>query len=153
MEASSIEKFLFSIEVILIELVQVNVLVNKKTPLGDSFRRRNTPKKILYAIKINLWMRRTALYGLYKDTDTNQNYWPFIFIFDLLLTNIWHVSLLRFHKLPWKTRILGILYKRVWLQEICRLPDFDISKTRTFPHALFKHFIYCLGTSVSRNVF
>ena len=45
MEASNIEKFLFSIEVILSELVQVNVLVNKKTPLGDSFRRRNTPKK------------------------------------------------------------------------------------------------------------
>ena len=60
MEASNTENFLFSIEFILSELVQVIVLVNKKTPLGDSFRRRNTPKKICMLLR-SIYERDTPL--------------------------------------------------------------------------------------------
>ena len=45
MEASNIGKV--SIELILNELVKENVVVNKKTSLGDSFRRINTPPNLV----------------------------------------------------------------------------------------------------------
>ena len=44
-EASNIDKV--SIQLILNELVQENVLVNKKTSVGDSFRRINTPPNLV----------------------------------------------------------------------------------------------------------
>ena len=44
-EASNIDKI--SIELILNELVKENVVVNKKTSLGDSFRRINTPPNLV----------------------------------------------------------------------------------------------------------
>ena len=45
MEASNIDKV--SIELILNELVKENVLVHKKTSLGDSFHRTNTPQNLV----------------------------------------------------------------------------------------------------------
>ena len=47
-EASNIDKV--SIELILNELVKENVLVNKKTSLGDSFRRINTPQNLVNSL-------------------------------------------------------------------------------------------------------
>ena len=47
-EASNIDKV--SIELILNELVKENVLVNKKTSLGDSFRRLNTPQNLVNSL-------------------------------------------------------------------------------------------------------
>ena len=44
-EASNIDKV--SVQLILNELVQENVLVNKKTSVGDSFRRINTPPNLV----------------------------------------------------------------------------------------------------------
>ena len=47
-EASNIDKI--SIELILNELVKENVVVNKKTSLGDSFRRINTPPNLVNSL-------------------------------------------------------------------------------------------------------
>ena len=47
-ETSNIDKV--SIELILNELVKENVLVNKKTSLGDSFRRINTPQSLVNSL-------------------------------------------------------------------------------------------------------
>ena len=48
MEASNIDKV--SIELILNELVKENVLVHKKTSLGDSFHRTNTPQNLVNSL-------------------------------------------------------------------------------------------------------
>ena len=48
MEASNIDKV--SIELILNELVKEDVVVNKKTSLGDSFRRINTPPNLVNSL-------------------------------------------------------------------------------------------------------
>ena len=48
MEASNIDKV--SIELILDELAKENVLMNKKTSLGDSFRRLNTPQNLVNSL-------------------------------------------------------------------------------------------------------
>ena len=48
MEASNIDKA--SVDLILNELVKENVLVNKKTSLGDSFRRINTPQNLVNSL-------------------------------------------------------------------------------------------------------
>ena len=47
-EASNIDKV--SIDLILNEVVKENVLVNKKTSLGDSFRRINTPQILVNSL-------------------------------------------------------------------------------------------------------
>ena len=53
MEASNIDKV--AIELILNELVKENVLENKKTSLGDSFRRINTPQNLVNSLHFDLY--------------------------------------------------------------------------------------------------
>ena len=52
MNAFNIEKV--SIELILNDLIKENVLVNKKTSLGDSFRRINTPPNLVNSLHTDL---------------------------------------------------------------------------------------------------
>ena len=47
-ESFNIDKV--SIELILYEMVKENVLVNKKTSLGDSFRRINSPQNLVNSV-------------------------------------------------------------------------------------------------------
>ena len=51
-KASNIEKV--SAELILNDLIKENVLVNKKTSLGDSFRRINTPPNLVNSLHTDL---------------------------------------------------------------------------------------------------
>ena len=51
-KASNIEKV--SIELILNDLIKENVLLNKKTSLGDSFRRINTPPNLVNSLHTDL---------------------------------------------------------------------------------------------------
>ena len=52
MNAFNIEKV--SIELILNDLIKENVLLNKKTSLGDSFRRINTPPNLVNSLHTDL---------------------------------------------------------------------------------------------------
>ena len=92
MEASNIEKFLFSIEFILSELVQVNVLVNKKTPLGDSFRRRNTPKKFCMLLK-SIYERDTPLFMEFIKTQKQIKMIDILFLYLICFRSIFGVHL------------------------------------------------------------